>query len=69
MALKLPSLASSARLALSRKKSSSLGMCADPAPVPAVSLESDQRSDQCYRTAAIMVIIDVPEALGPLPVA
>ena len=31
MALKLLSLASSARLALSRKKSSSLGMCVDPA--------------------------------------
>jgi hypothetical protein len=37
--------------------------------VPAVPLESDQRSDQCYRTVAINVIIDVPEAVGPRPVA
>jgi hypothetical protein len=28
-----------------------------------------QRSDQCYRTVAIIVITDVPVAVGPLPVA
>ena len=43
MALKLLSLVSSARLALSRKKSSSLGMCVDPAPFPAMSLANVAR--------------------------
>ena len=45
MALKLLIFASSARLALSRKKSSSLGMRMDPA-VPAVSLANVARQLQ-----------------------
>jgi hypothetical protein len=43
MALKLLSHVSSARLALSRKKSSSLGMCVDPAPFAAMSLANVAR--------------------------
>ena len=43
MVLKLLNLVSSARLALGRKKSSSLGMCVHPAPFPAMSLANVAR--------------------------
>jgi hypothetical protein len=53
MALKLPSFASSARLALSRKKSSRRGMCVDPALFPRCRWPTSR--DNCSRLCVISI--------------